>query len=97
MPLTTSNPEIIDGVEYPYLAIHVAMSPQWRESDMGAMVAARFPLYRIDENGHIEQSGTDRSLVLADAFAQAENDPAIAEFVRTFLAAVQTLVTAKGI
>ena len=97
MPIITSNPEIVDDHEYPYLGISMAVSPQWRESDMGAMVAVRFMPYRVAEDGTLVQSGTDRAVVYPDAFAAAASDPDVAAFVQSFLASVQAFVTAKGI
>ena len=97
MPLITSNPELIDGQEYPYLGISMAVSPQWRERDLGAMVAVRFTPYRVAEDGTIVPSGVDRVVVYGDAFTAAESDPDVAAFVQAFLASVQAFVTAKGI
>jgi hypothetical protein len=54
MPLTTSKPEVIDDIEYPYMGLSMAMMPSWRERDIGAMVAAELTLFRIDEAGKIE-------------------------------------------
>ena len=97
MPLITSHPELIDGVEYPYLGISMAVTPQWRERDLGAMVAVRFTPFRVAEDGTIVPSGVDRAVVYGDAFAAAASDPDVAAFVQSFLESVQAFITAKGL
>jgi hypothetical protein len=98
MPLTTSKPEVIDDIEYPYMGLSMAMMPSWRERDMGAMVAAELTLFRIDEAGKIEIARIEgkpvtRSVSFGDAFASAE----AAEAVATILGAVQAYITAQEV
>lgn len=102
MPLTTSKPEIIDGVEYPYLGLSMAMAPDWRPTGMGAMVAVTLFPYRITETGTIERAmrdgqPVDRCLSFGDAFALEGTDPDIATAIAGILSAVQGYITAKEI
>lgn len=99
MPLVTQNPEIIDGVEYPYLGLSMAMQPDWRESSMGAQCAVAFHPYRVTEDGKIERAMRDgypvqRSISFGDAFTEDADSRAAAEGI---LAAVQGYLTAKGL
>lgn len=99
MPLTTSNPEIIDGIVYPYLGLSMAMMPEWRETDIGGMTAVELSLFRVTEDGKIERAMRDgkpvtRNVSFSDAFA---DDPDLATAVGGILAAVQGYVTAKGL
>lgn len=102
MPLTTANPELIDGIEYPYLGLSMAMQPDWRETGMGAQVAVSLHPFRVTETGTIERALRDgipvqRSLSFGDAFALEETDPDIATAIVGILTAVQGYITAKGI
>jgi hypothetical protein len=101
MPLTTSHPEIIDGEEYPYFGLSMAMMPDWRPNDIGAMVAVELPLFRIDAEGKVIRAMNEdgqqvsRHMSFADAFALP--DPDLAEAMTAVLDAVQAYITAKGI
>lgn len=102
MPLTTTKPEIVNGVEYPYLGLSMAMSPDWRPNNLGAMVAVTLYPYRITESGDIERAmrdgqPVDRCLSFGDAFALEQSDPDMAQAAVGILTAVQSYLTAKGI
>lgn len=102
MPLITTNPEIIDGVEYPYLGLSMAMQPDWRESDIGAQVAVALHPYRVTAGGVIERAQRDgaivqRSLGFGDAFEHEAADPDIAQAIAGILSAVQAYITARGV
>lgn len=102
MPLTTSNPEIIDGITYPYLSLSMAMAPEWREQGMGAQVACEFIPYRVTETGQVEKAVRDgrpvsRSLAFGDAFGQAASDSDLGAAVEGILSAVQGYLTARGL
>lgn len=102
MPLTTSNPEIIDGIAYPYLGLSMAMAPAWRTDGMGAMVAVTLYPYRVKEDGTIERAlrdgqPVDRCLSFGDAFALESSDPDMAQAAIGILTAVQGYLTAKGV
>jgi hypothetical protein len=101
MPLTTSNPEIVDGVEYPYFGLSMAMMPIWGESNLGAMIAVEFPIFRVDSEGKVVRAVDEdgkfisRHRSFADAFAS--DDPDLQAAIATVLGAVQAYITAKGI
>ena len=100
MPLTTSNPEIIDGIEYPYLGLSMAIMPEWQETNVGGMVAVELSLFRITEEGKVERAMRDdkpvtRGASIGNAFAPGDSDLATA--VVGILSAVQGYITAKGL
>jgi hypothetical protein len=101
MPLTTANPEVIDGIEYPYLGLSMAMMPDWRETSVGAMVAVELQLFRVTAAGKIERAldaeglPVCRHMSFGDAFALP--DPDLADAMTRVLSAVQDYITAKGI
>jgi hypothetical protein len=101
MPLTTSNPEIVDGVEYPYFGLSMAMMPSWGETSLGAMIAVEFPIFRVDAEGTIVRAVDEdgkhisRHLSFADAFAS--DDPDLQQAIATVLGAIQAYITAKDI
>jgi hypothetical protein len=101
MPLTTKHPEVIDGIEYPYFGLSMAMMPDWRENNIGAMVAVELPLFRIDRRGRViravdeEGNQISRHMSFGDAFALP--DPDLAAAMVAVLDAVQDYITAKGI
>ena len=53
MKLISKKPTIKDGVEYPYLAVSLSMSPLWKPN-LGASVAIRFTPFRELEDGTYE-------------------------------------------
>lgn len=99
MPLTTSNPEIIDGIEYPYLGLSMAMMPEWQETDVSGMVAVELSLFRVTEDGKIERAMRDGKPVTRNAsFANAfTEDTDLTTAVGGILSAVQGYITAKGL
>ena len=51
MPITSTKPIEVDGIEYPYFMINLAISPLVKPTDIGASVAMRLTPYRVLEDG----------------------------------------------
>jgi hypothetical protein len=51
MPIQSTNPIVVDGVEYPYYTVNLSISPIVRETSVGASVAMRLTPYRETEEG----------------------------------------------
>lgn len=98
MPLQATTPLIIDGVEYPYYAIHLAISPLWQEKNIGGSVNMKLVPYRVDENGII-QSAPDqsKSVLFLDIFEEAKSDAEIAAAVQSIMSGIQQFITDKGL
>jgi len=96
MTLTSTNPTVIDGIEYPYFLVNLAMSPY--EAPKGASVALRLTPYRNLENGEIEQQPDyAKAVSLLDIFETAQGDPAFETMIQNLIVALQTLVNDKGL
>jgi hypothetical protein len=76
MPIQSTNPIVVDGVEYPYYTVNLSISPIVRETEVGASVAMRLTPYRETETGTLTVlQGHDRAVVYLDVFA-SEDMPA---------------------
>jgi hypothetical protein len=95
MKINSKNPVIKDGVEYPYLAVSLAMSPLWKPN-LGASVAIRFTPFRELQDGTYE-SLTDepKAISLLDIFETAQGDPAFEDAIQGMLKTLQDLVDKK--
>ena len=51
MPIQSTNPIVVDGIEYPYYTVNLAISPLVKETEVGASVAMRLTPYRELEGG----------------------------------------------
>jgi hypothetical protein len=54
MPIQSTNPIVVDGVEYPYYTVNLAISPLVKETEVGASVAMRLTPYRELEGGRAD-------------------------------------------
>lgn len=96
MPITSSNPTIVDGVEYPYFLINLAISPY--DAPNGASVALRLTPYRNAELGGIEQLPDHAKAVsLLDVFEVAESDPVFEKAVKGIMDTLQVFINEKGL
>jgi hypothetical protein len=95
MPITSSNPTIKDGEEYPYFGINLAISPLWTNpSYVGGSVAMQLTPYRMDANNQVDKLSEEaKALVYFNVFE--ENDPALLEAVTTIMGALQKFVIDK--
>jgi hypothetical protein len=96
MPIQSTNPIVVDGVEYPYYTVNLAISPIVRETSVGASVAMRLTPYRETEEGKTDVlQGHDRPVVYLDVF-ESEDMPA-ENAAYNILATIQQYITEKGL
>ena len=98
MAITSTNPTIVDGVEYPLLLVNLAISPLVHEGGIiGASVAMRLTPYR-DLGGNIEQLPDHAKAVsYFDIFKESESDPEIASAVTKIMTGLQEFITDTGL
>ena len=98
MAITSTQPTIVDGVEYPLLLVNLAISPLVQEGGIiGASVAMRLTPYR-DLGGNIEQlPDSMKAVSYFDIFKEAESDPEIASAVEKIMTGLQEFITDKGL
>lgn len=98
MAITSTQPTIVDGVEYPLLLVNLAISPLVQEGGIiGASVAMRLTPYR-DLGGNIEQLPDHAKAVsYFDVFKEAESDPEIASAIEKIMTGLQEFITDKGL
>lgn len=98
MAITSTQPTIVDGVEYPYLLVNLAISPVVHEGgNIGASVAMRLTPYR-DLGGNIEQlPDYAKAVSYFDVFKEAESDAEIASAIEKIMTGLQEFITDKGL
>ena len=96
MPLISTKPIIVDGKEYPYFLVNLAISPY--DAPKGASVALRLTPYRNEELGGIEQLPEHAKAVsLLDVLEVAEHDAAFEKAVAGIMATLQEFINDKGL
>lgn len=94
MPLISTTPTIVDGVEYPYFLVNLSISPY--NAPEGASVALRLTPYRNLELGGIEQlPDYTKAVSLLDVFAVAESDTAFEKAIEGIMTTLQTFINDK--
>ncbi len=98
MPITSTVPTIVDGIEYPYLLVNLAISPLLNnDGSIGGSVAMRLTPYRMN-NGLVEQLPDNAKAVsYFDIFKEAQSDPEIASAVNKIMSGLQEFITDKGL
>lgn len=97
MALTANQPIERDGKAYGLLAVNLAMSPMWRPDGLGLSVAVRLTPYRMGTKGLEHLDDAAQAVVYGDATVAAQEDPALAEFLKAIEAAGQAFIDAKGL
>jgi hypothetical protein len=96
MAITSTQPTIVDGVEYPYFLINLSISPY--DAPNGASVALRLTPYRNLELGGIEQLPDHAKAVsILDVFEVAETDIAFENAIKGIMDTLQTFINEKGL
>lgn len=96
MPIQSTNPIVVDGVEYPYYTVNLAISPLVKETEVGASVAMRLTPYRELEGGRPDVlQGHDRPVVYLDVFASEDMPAETAAY--QILATIQQFIIEKGL
>ena len=94
MPLISTTPTVVDGLEYPYFLVNLSISPY--NAPEGASVALRLTPYRNLELGGIEQlPDYTKAVSLLDVFAVAESDPAFEKAIEGIMTTLQTFINDK--
>lgn len=96
MPIQSTNPIVVDGVEYPYYTVNLSISPLVKETEVGASVAMRLTPYRELEGGTPDVlQGHDTPVVYLDVFASEDMPAENAAY--GILGIIQQFVTDKGL
>lgn len=96
MPIQSTNPIIVDGVEYPYYTVNLAISPLVKDTEVGASVAMRLTPYReLDGGAPDVLQGYDTPVVYLDVFASEDVPAETAAY--NILGTIQQFVTDKGL
>ena len=96
MPITSTNPIEVDGVEYPYFMINLAISPLVKPNDIGASVAMRLTPYRVLEDGSSESLPDNSTpITYMDVFESGDTDAINAAM--SIMGALQTFINEKNL
>jgi hypothetical protein len=106
MPITSNNPVTVNGTTYERFAVSLAISPAWKENDLGPSLAMRLERYTKDAEGNViklqnppaaegEQPVDYSSSLVYSALAMSS--PEIEQKVRELMDAVQDLINMKGL
>jgi hypothetical protein len=97
MAITTSNPVHDPDGNYELLGVNLAISPVWKQNEVGCSVAMLVTPFRVRE-GMIEQcNDKTRSQLYENAFLACQLDPDLAQCVGTIEAALQQFISVKGL
>lgn len=99
MPITTSAPKTVTHPDIPFdcLGVSLAISPVWQPTDVEAAVSIRAVPYRVLPDGSIDKDENAAwTFNTGSAFADAQNDPALAVAAGTLMTVIQNFLTAKG-
>jgi hypothetical protein len=96
MPIQSTNPIVVDGIEYPYYTVNLSISPLIKETEIGASVAMRLTPYRELEGGASDiLQGHDRPVVYLDVFASEDIPAETAAY--NILGIIQQFINEKGL
>ena len=96
MPIQSTNPIVVDGIEYPYYTVNLSISPLVKETEVGASVAMRLTPYRETEEGKTDVlQGYDRPVVYLDVFASEDMPAENAAY--QILGNIQQFIIEKGL
>jgi hypothetical protein len=98
MAITSTQPTIVDGVEYPLLLVNLAISPLVQEGgQIGASVAMRLTPYREIPGGIEQLPEHAKAVSYFDVFKEAETDPEIASAIEKIMTGIQEFINDKGL
>ena len=98
MAITSTQPTIVDGVEYPLLLVNLAISPLVQEGgQIGASVAMRLTPYREIPGGIEQLPDYAKAVSYFDVFKEAETDPEIASAIEKIMTGIQEFINDKGL
>jgi hypothetical protein len=94
MPLISTNPIIVDGIEYPYYLVNLTIAPY--DAPKGASVALRFTPYRMQGEQIVMQPEYSKVMAELDILQVADIDPAVEKAVEGIMSTLQTFIDDKG-
>ena len=94
MPLISTNPLIVDGIEYPYYLCNLTIAPY--DAPKGASVALRFTPYRMQGDQIVMQPDCSKIMAELDIFEVAGIDPAVEKAVVGIMATLHQFIDDKG-
>jgi len=95
MKIKAKKPTIKNGIEYPYYAVSLSMSPLWKPG-LGASVAIRLTPFRELEDGTYQSLPNQaKAISLLDIFATAQGDPHFEDAIQGIMKTLQDLVDNK--
>lgn len=100
MPITTTNPVVVDHPDIPFdrLGVHLAISPTWGRADVGGSMSLRLVPYRQLPDGTVEKrEDLARNMAVGDIFAEAQANPVFAQAFGQMWGALQGYITAAGL
>lgn len=98
MAIISTQPTIVDGVEYPYLLVNLAISPVVHDGgNIGASVAMRLTPYREISGGIEQLPDYAKAVSYFDVFKEAETDAEIASAIEKIMTGLQEFITDKGL
>lgn len=98
MAIISTQPTVVEGVEYPYLLVNLAISPVIHDGGrIGASVAMRLTPYREIPGGIEQLPDYAKAVSYFDVFKEAESDPEIASAIEKIMTGLQEFITDKGL
>ena len=96
MPITSTNPIVKDGIEYPYFTINLAVSPFIQETNIGGSCAMRLTPYRVTKDGTFEFLEEDTiPFSYLDVFSSGDAD--LIKATTSIMGAIQQFIIDKKI
>jgi len=98
MAIKSTQPTIVNGIEYPYLLINLAISPIIHNGGkIGVSTAMQLTPYRETSEGIEQLSDYAKAVSYFDIVKEAESDPEIASAVKQITNGIQEFITDKGL
>ena len=97
MPIVSTNPVVVDGVEYPNFAVNLYVSPLWRDGEVSGTAALKLTPYRSVDGVVNRADEHSRRIAFDDVFARADDDAVLGESLTQIYAAIQSYITKKGL
>ena len=99
MPITSTTPIIIDGIEFPFLKVNLSISPLEKTNEIGGSVSLLLTPYReLPEGGFETLYDLAKPVVFLDIFENIQNgDEACAKAVTGILGSIQGFIIDKGL
>lgn len=102
MPIQSTTPTIVDGVEFPYLTVNLAISPLVKSDAIGGSIALKLTPYRVkttEEGGGFETLDYQpKQVVYLDVFETvAQGDIDLGKAVTTIMTGIQQFIIDKGL